>query len=312
MDPISSIKPYKDSSFAMLLAAQARAWSIYYIEPNKLSLRQDRPYAQMQAITVKDNKQDWYQLDAVETRPLDELDIILMRKDPPVDDLYINCTQILDMAMLRGVSVLNNPSSLRDANEKLFALQFPQCIPQTLVSAQQNELLSFIEAERDVILKPLNAMGGRGVFRVKHGDGNNNVIIETLTEQNTRLIMAQRFIPEISAGDKRILMVYGRAVPYALARIPAAGENRGNIAAGGTGVGIPLSERDYWICDQVAPELIRRGLMFVGLDVIGDYLTEINVTSPTCIRELDKFYQLDIAGSFMDGIAMSLSARANR
>jgi glutathione synthase len=215
----------------------------------------------------------------------------------------------LDLAEQRGTLVVNRPQSLRDANEKLFAAQFGQCTPESLVARHRDEIKDFLEQHKDIILKPLDAMGGQSIFRVKLGDTNTNVTIETLTDNANHLLMAQRFIPEIVDGDKRILIVDGEVVPFALARVPAKGENRGNIAAGGTGVGVELSSRDRWICEQVIPTLCDKGLMFVGLDVIGDYLTEINVTSPTCIRELDKLYGLDIAGMLMDAIAVKLPDR---
>lgn len=306
MDPIQSIKVYKDSTFAMLLAAQSRGWALYYMEVGDLSLHNSVTYGRMRPLKVWDNNDHWFELGDSVAQPLSELDVVLMRKDPPIDALYIHCTQLLDFAVQQGVLVVNRPQSLRDANEKLFAIQFGQCIPETLVTCQSHEIKDFLQQHQDIILKPLDAMGGQSIFRVKHGDTNTNVIIETMTANGRHLIMAQRFIPEISAGDKRILIVDGEVVPFALARVPAKGENRGNIAAGGTGVGVALSARDYWICEQVATSLRDKGLMFVGLDVIGDYLTEINVTSPTCIRELDKLYGLDIAGQLMDAIAKKL------
>ncbi|HNK33765.1 MAG TPA: glutathione synthase, partial [Plasticicumulans sp.] len=231
--------------------------------------------------------------------PLAELDVLLMRKDPPFDLEYIYTTYLLERAEAEGVRVVNRPQSLRDANEKLFTAWFPQCCPPTLATRDMARLRGFVAEHGDAILKPLDGMGGAGIFRVRAGDANLNVIVETLTERGRRTALAQRFIPEISAGDKRILMIDGEPVPYALARIPAEGETRGNLAAGGRGVGQPLSERDRWICAQVGPELRRRGLVFVGLDVIGDWLTEINVTSPTCARELDAQFGLDIGADLM-------------
>ena len=231
-----------------------------------------------------------------------------MRKDPPIDTEYLYSTQMLALAEAAGTLVVNRSSALREANEKLASTWFPQCAPPTLVTRNQTQLREFLAEQADVIIKPLDAMGGASIFRVRAADPNAGVIFETLTEHGSRYAMAQRFIPEISAGDKRILLVDGEPVPYALARVPAKGETRGNLAVGGTGVGVELSERDYWICEQVAPRLKAMGLMFVGLDVIGDYLTEVNVTSPTCIRELDKLYGLDIAGQLMDAIERKLSA----
>ncbi|MGD8785773.1 MAG: glutathione synthase, partial [Thioalkalispiraceae bacterium] len=233
---------------------------------------------------------------------LAELDVILMRKDPPFNMDYIYSTYLLEAAEQQGTLIVNKPASLRDCNEKLYTLQFPDCIPPTTVSSSANQLKKFIEQQQDTILKPLDGMGGESIFRVKHDDANLNVIIETLTYKGRRMIMAQRFIPEIVQGDKRILLINGEPVPYALARIPGKGETRGNLAVGGRGEGIELSERDRWICQQVGPRLREIGLLFVGLDVIGDYLTEINVTSPTCIRELDTIFELNISATLMDCI----------
>jgi glutathione synthase len=306
MDPIESIKTYKDSSFAMLLAAQARGWSINYLQQRDLSLRDGRCHARMQRIRVQDDASAWFEILDEVIAPLDTMDVVMMRKDPPFDMEYIYTTYLLEQAESQGSLVVNRPASLRDANEKLFTAFFPQCCPPTLVSRRADELKKFSREQEDIILKPLGGMGGASVFHARLNDPNLSVIIETLTQHGTEYTMAQRFIPEISAGDKRILMVDGEPVPYALARIPAAGETRGNLAAGGRGEGIPLSQRDRWIADQVGPELKRRGILFAGLDVIGDYLTEINVTSPTCIRELDKQFGLDIAGDLMDCIARKL------
>ena len=309
MDALATIKHYKDSTVAMMLAAQKRQHSVYFLTAADVSVRGDQALGRMAKLTLALDQSPWYTLEPAQYVALAEMDAIFMRTDPPIDDVYLNATQILDFAHRQGVIVLNDPRALRDANEKLFALEFPQCTPPTLVSANAEQLLDFVGEHHDVIFKPLNAMGGRGVFRVKLGDPNSNVILETLTHNGHELIMAQRFIPEISAGDKRILIVDGNVVPYALARIPAKGENRGNIAAGGRGVGIALSERDHWICQQIVPTLRERGLLFVGIDVIGDYLTEINVTSPTCIRELDAQYGLDIAGDLLDAVQKRVNAR---
>ena len=303
MDPIGSIKVEKDSSFAMLLAAQARNWSLFYMQQSDLYLRDGRVFASMQQVHVRDQSQDWFECKASEQRPLSELDVILMRKDPPLDMEYVYTTYLLEKAELEGVLVVNRAASLRDCNEKLFTGWFPQCCAPNLVSRDAARLRGFIMQHQDVVLKPLDAMGGASVFRVRHDDPNTSVILETLGARGKRTVMAQKFIPEITRGDKRILLVDGEPVPYALARIPARGETRGNLAAGGRGEGVELSDRDRWICAQVASELRQRGLLFVGLDVIGDYLTEINVTSPTCIRELDALYGLDIAGQLMDRIA---------
>lgn len=302
MDPIDSIKIHKDSTFAMVLAAQNRGWSLTYMEMGDLFLRDGKAYARGHELTVQDNPKDWFSLSEPQELELSTLDVVLMRKDPPIDTEYLYATQILALAEARGTLMVNRTQSLREANEKLASTWFPQCAPPTLVTRNQTQLRQFLDEHNDLILKPLDAMGGASIFRVHAGDPNISVIFETLTEYGNRYAMAQRFIPEISQGDKRILLVDGEPVPYALARVPAKGETRGNLAAGGKGVGVELSERDHWICEQVAPRLKEMGLLFVGLDVIGDYLTEINVTSPTCIRELDALYELDIAGQLMDAI----------
>ena len=308
MDPINTIKVHKDSSFAMLLAAQARGWQLYYMEQADLYLQDGRAFASMRRLSVRDQNTDWYEHSEAEKHPLSSLDVVLMRKDPPVDMEYLYTTHVLERAELEGVLVVNHPSSLRNCNEKLFTAWFPECCAPTVVSRDPGRLRAFLYEHRDIILKPLDAMGGASIFRVREDDPNISVILETLTELGQRTAMAQKFIPEISKGDKRILMVDGEPVPYALARIPAKGETRGNLAAGGRGEGVELSERDRWICAQTGPQLRERGLMFVGLDVIGDYLTEINVTSPTCIRELDQQYGLDIAGQLMECIDARLQS----
>jgi glutathione synthase len=307
MDPIGSIKTHKDSSFAMLLAAQARGWQLYYMEQQDLSLHDGVCQARIRELQVADDPDNWHRFGDTRQIELHQLDAVLMRKDPPFDMEYIYTTYLLETAETRGCLVVNRPQSLRDANEKLFTVLFPQCTPATLVSRRADELRTFYREHRDIILKPLGGMGGASVFRVAPDDPNLGVIIETLTDHGSRYTMAQRFIPEITQGDKRILMIDGEPVPYALARIPAKGETRGNLAAGGRGEGIPLSERDRWIAAQVGPELRARGILFAGLDVIGDYLTEINVTSPTCIRELDAQFGLDIAGDLMEAIAKRVS-----
>ena len=310
MDPIETIKPHKDSSFAMLLAAQARGWELFYMEQPDLFLADGMSRARMRPLQVMDRDRDWFAwIGDAREMPLQELHAILMRKDPPLDLEYLYSTYLLEQAEARGTLVVNRCASLRDANEKLFTAWFPQCCAPTLVSREAARFRAFLAEQGDIILKPLDAMGGASIFRVREGDPNTAVILETLTDHGRRMAMAQRFIPEIRDGDKRILLVDGEPVPYALARIPAPGETRGNLAAGGRGEGVPLTERDYWICAQVAPVLRDKGLLFVGLDVIGDYLTEINVTSPTCIRELDRQYGLDIAGRLMDAIAARLPDR---
>ena len=305
MDPIAEIKPYKDSSFAMLLEAQRRGHKLFYMQPEDIFLKNGQPYATVSELKVWDRAQSdttsqFYGFGASYDVALSSLDIILIRQDPPFNNDYLYATHMLELAEAEGALVVNKPQSLRDANEKLFASWFPNCIPPTLVSANATQLKTFIETHQDVILKPLDAMGGASIFRVKQNDPNINVIIETMTDHGQHHIMAQIYLPEIKQGDKRILLINGEPVPYALARIPAEGETRGNIAAGGKGIGIELSERDLWLCEQIAPTLQRKGLHFVGLDVIGDYITEINVTSPTCIRELDAQYKLNIAGQLFD------------
>ncbi len=310
MDPIQNITIEKDSTFAMLLEAQRRGWDIWYMEQDGLFLEGDRTCGQMQRLQVKDTPSRWHSLSSGRTAPLDELDVILMRIDPPFDMEYIYTTYLLEQAELRGTLVVNRPQSLRDANEKLFTARFPQCCAPTLVARSHRRILEFLEVHHDIILKPLGTMGGASIFRVRLGDPNTNVILETLTRHGTRFTMAQRFVPEISAGDKRILMIDGEPVPYALARIPKPGETRGNLAAGGTGRGQPLSENDFRIAHEVGPVLRERGILFAGLDVIGDYLTEINVTSPTCIRELDRQFNLNISATLMDCIEEKLRQRA--
>jgi glutathione synthase len=307
MDPIGAIKIAKDSSFAMLLEAQRRGHALHYFEQGDLALRNGEPWARIAPLEVREDPQNWFTLGPARWRDLRELDVVLMRKDPPVDAQFIYDSMVLEAAQHGGVAVINDPRALRDCNEKLFALAFPQCIAPTLVARDASELRRFAKEHVEVVLKPLDGMGGRGIFRVKAGDSNLNSMLETLIGggahgEGRQLTIAQKYLPEISAGDKRILVVDGEPVPYALARIPQGDEFRGNLAAGGRGEGVPLSDRDRWIVGQVAPELRRRGLLFVGLDVIGDYLTEINVTSPTCVRELDAQFGLNIAGQLFDVI----------
>ena len=303
MDPIGDINFKKDSTMAMLFEAQSRDWTLYYMEQTDLFIAHDVARAKMKPLKVFNDSESWYQLEEPEDLPLDSLDAILMRIDPPFDMDYIYSTYILEKAEEKGSLIINKPQSLRDANEKLFTNNFAECMPPTLVSSQAEHIKAFYQEHKDIILKPLDGMGGASVFRVKQGDSNLSVIIETLTDHGTKLTMAQQFIPEITQGDKRILLINGEPVPYALARIPAKGETRANLAAGGEGVGVELTDRDRWICEQVAPLLKAKGLIFVGIDVIGDYLTEVNVTSPTCIRQLDKQYNINISALLMDWIA---------
>jgi len=309
MDSITTIKIKKDSSFAMLLAAQARGWTLWYMEQSDLWSENGRSFARMRRLAVRDSATTWHEFSDARTATLDELDVILMRKDPPFDMEYITTTYLLDDAARRGTLVVNQPASLRENNEKVSATLFPECCPPTLVSRDPERFLAFLEEQQDIVVKPLDAMGGQSVFRIRRHDPNTNVILETLTRMGQRFVMAQRFLPEIAEGDKRILMVDGQPVPYALARIPKAGELRGNLAAGGTAAGVPLTARDRWIASQVGPYLQAQGILFAGLDVIGDYLTEINITSPTCIRELDAEFGLDIAGELMDAIEKKLHSQ---
>lgn len=308
MDPIQCVNFKKDTTLALLLAAQDRGWQLYYMEQQDLALRDSSPVGNVRTLTVHNNAEHWFDLGEPQMMPLDELDIILMRKDPPFDSEYIYSTYILEAAERLGTLVANKPSSLRDCNEKIFATQFPQCCPPLLVSRDAGQLRQFHQQHGTTIFKPLDGMGGTDIFKVVPEDPNLSVIIETLTHNGTRTIMAQQFIPDISNGDKRILMIDGEPVPYALARIPAAGEVRGNLAAGGRGVVQPLSERDLWIAQQIGPALQEKGLLFVGLDVIGDYLTEINVTSPTCLQEIERDQNLGIAQQFLHAIERRLVA----
>jgi len=306
MDPIGSINIHKDSTFAMLLEAQARDMEVYYLEPNDVWLRDGLTWGRMRQIHVTENTSHWYDLQAPNEQPLTELDALLMRKDPPFNMDYIYLTYLLEHAEANGLFVLNKPSSLRNANEKMYAAWFPQCCPKTLVTSQSELIKDFIQNEHDIIIKPLDGMAGRSIFHVKANDPNLSVIIETMTQNGENLVMLQRFIPEIKDGDKRIILINGEAIPYALARIPAPNDFRGNLAMGAKGEGRELTDRDQWICDQVGPTLRDNGLWFVGLDVIGDYLTEINVTSPTGIRELDAQFGLNIAGELIDFLEMQI------
>ena len=303
MDPITDINPEKDGTFAMLLEAQKRKWSIYYFEPKDLYIEQQDAMGDARCLSVADVKDKWYTFEGPqESIPLSKLDVILMRKDPPFTIDYIYITQLLSLAEKQGCLVINKPQSLRDKNEKLFVCEFPELTPATLVSSNVSKLQAFIYKHLDVIVKPLSGMGGTGVARIQSNDAETLSILKTMTKDGAEYIMAQKYIPEIKHGDKRILLVNGKPIPYALARIPKPGDIRGNIAAGATGKGIPISERDRYICDKVGPVLAQKGLWFVGLDIIGDYLTEINVTSPTCIRELDRAFNINIAGTLFDWI----------
>ena len=302
MDSIDHINIKKDTSFAMLLEAQQRDWQCHYMELNDLYLRQGKPYARTRILTVQRDANQWYQFIEEQEICLSELDSIIIRKDPPFDQEYIYATHILEQAEHLGCYVVNKPQSLRDANEKLYTSWFPHCCVDSLVAKEPQRFKDFLAEHKQMILKPLDGMGGTSIFHIKEGDANLNVVLELMTDYSSRYIMAQRYIPEIKQGDKRILIVNGEAVPFALARIPQKGETRGNLAAGGRAEGRELTERDRWIVAQVAPTLKQKGLVFVGIDVIGDYLTEINVTSPTCVQELDQQFNLNICGQLMNHI----------
>ena len=328
IDPLHTLKAYKDSTVAMMLAAQKKNWVIHVMLQSDIYVVDAIARAGTSIIhlnsqaenTAKDATPDtgfatsdtWYETSSTQDITLSELDVIMMRKDPPFDIEYISTTYLLELAEREGSLIVNSPASLRDNNEKMFISQFPQCCTPFLVSRDMQRLREFVhtryqQAQQDVILKPLDGMGGASIFRVQPQDPNLSVILESVSEHGSKTVMAQQFIPEISEGDKRILLIDGKAVPYALARIPAKGETRGNIAAGGAGTGVALTERDHWICQQISPVLREKNILFAGIDVIGDYLTEINITSPTCIRELDKLYQLDIAGDLMQCIEQKLN-----
>ena len=309
MDPIQDINIKKDSSFAMLLEAQQRGWKIHYMEPADLRLQEGKPRGRFRTLQLQDNPDGWHTFGEAGDISLTELDVILMRKDPPFDMEYIYCTYLLELAQQQESSVLvvNRPDSLRDCNEKLFTAWFPQCCAPTLVSRRIEDLRQFLGQHGHIVIKPLDGMGGQSVFVLQQGDDNSNVIFETLTHHGQRLAMAQQYIPEIVQGDKRILLIDGEPLPYALARVPGKHDHRGNLAAGAHAKGIALSDRDRWICAQLGSELRRRGLLFVGLDIIGDWLTEINVTSPTGIRELDALYDLNISARLFDAIERCLN-----
>jgi len=302
MDPIESIKIAKDSTFAMLLEAARRGHRLHYVRPGGLTINNAQAQALAAPLQVREDTRQWFTLGAFNARAFTKGDVVLMRKDPPVDADFIHDTQILSLAQRQGAQIINDPQGLRDMNEKLAALAFPQCIPPTMVSRDAATLKAFVAEHGKAVLKPLDGMGGRSIFRASAGDANLNVILETLTDGGRHLAMAQRYLPEIVHGDKRILLIDGKPVDYCLARIPQGDEFRGNLAAGGRGEGRALSERDHWIAGEVGPALVRRGMRFIGLDVIGDYLTEVNVTSPTCIRELDAQFGLNIAGMLFDAI----------
>ncbi len=306
MDPIRSITPKKDSSLAMLLEASRRGAELHYFEQQHLRMLSGKAIGISTQLTVRDNYDDWFDLGQQQEVELGELDVILMRKDPPFNMEYVYTTYILDRAKLAGALVVNAPQALRDMNEKAYTGWFPECTPVTLVTRSMPEMKAFLAKHGRIVVKPLDGMGGRSIFVIQKGDNNANVILETLTDYGQRFAIAQVYIPEISAGDKRILLIDGEPVPYALARIPSADDNRGNMVAGATTRGQPLSAADVRICEIVGPVLRDQGVLFAGLDVIGDYLTEVNVTSPTGIRELDREFGLNIAGLMFDAIEKKL------
>ena len=302
MDPIGSITPYKDSSLAMLLEAERRGAEIHYLEQKDVRLVSGKALGQSTLLHVRDDNDDWFDLGERQEIELGQLDAILMRKDPPFDMEYVYTTYILDRAKLDGALIVNDPEALRNMNEKAYTAWFPEITPTTLITRSMDDMKAFLAEHGHVVAKPLDGMGGRSIFVIRQGDKNANVVFETLTEYGTKFAMAQVFIPEISAGDKRILLIEGEPVPHVLARIPSDEDNRGNMVAGAAAVGQPMSGRDQEICDIVGPVLREAGVIFAGIDVIGDYLTEVNVTSPTGIRELDKQFDLNIAGKLFDAI----------
>ena len=306
MDPIDSITPYKDSSLAMLLEAERRNSEIHYFEQKHLRLLSGKALGQSTLLRVRDDNDDWYELGSRQEIELGDLDAILMRKDPPFDMEYVYTTYILDRAELAGARIINAPQALRDMNEKAYTAWFPDITPRTLITRSMEEMRAFLAEHGHVVAKPLDGMGGRSIFVIKKGDKNANVVFETLTDYGTKFAMAQVYIPEIKAGDKRILLIEGEPVPYSLARIPSDEDNRGNMVAGAAAVGQQMSKRDFEICQQVGPVLKEAGVLFAGIDIIGDYLTEVNVTSPTGIRELDKQFDLNIAGLMFDAIEVAL------
>lgn len=304
MDPIAAINPKKDSTLAMLLAAQARGWETHTLELSDLWLRDGTAWGRARPVTVRQDLYDWFTHGDAVAQPLGSFDVLLMRKDPPFDTEYIYATYILERAEAAGCLVVNRPQGLRDMNEKVFTAWFPECCAPTLITRSMPDMHAFLAEHGKAVCKPLDGMGGRGIFVLDTGDKNASSVFETLTGYGQQYAIIQRYLPEIvTGGDSRVILVDGVPVPYALARIPAATDNRGNLAAGAKGVGRPLTDRDRWLCAQIGPTLRERGMLFVGLDVIGGYVTEINVTSPTGIRELDSQFDLDIAGLLMDAIA---------
>jgi glutathione synthase len=305
-DPLSSFKTYKDSTYAMMVEAAKRGHELYAFEQGDLALEGGDVVAQVMRVTLTGDAHDWYRTDTAAVTRLSTFDAILLRKDPPFDMEYIYTTYLLELAEKQGARVFNKPSAVRDHNEKLSIAQFPQFIAPTLVTRDATRLRAFHTEHKDVILKPLDGMGGMGIFRIKADGLNLGSIIETLTDNGRHTIMAQRFIPEIADGDKRVLLIGGKVVPFCLARIPQAGEVRGNLAAGGTGVARPISDRDREIGETLSPILSSRGLLLVGLDVIGSYMTEINVTSPTCFQEITQQTGFNVAAMFIDALEQAV------
>ena len=306
MDPIESITPYKDSSLAMLLEAERREAEIHYFNQSDLRIDSGVAMGRSRRLNVEDDNSRWWQFGAEEDLPLGDLDVILMRKDPPFDMEYIYTTYILDRAKAAGALIMNDPVALRNMNEKAYTAWFPDCVPETLITRSMDDMRAFLAEHEQAVFKPLEGMGGKSIFVIRQGDKNANVVFETLTDYGQRFAMAQVYIPEISLGDKRILLMDGEPVPYALARIPSDDDNRGNLVMGATGQGQPLSDRDLEICARVGPALRDSGVIFAGIDVIGDYLTEVNVTSPTGMRELDDQFDLNTAGEMFDAIERRL------
>ena len=307
MDPIESITPKKDSSLAMLLEAARRGAEIHYLLQKDLKLMAGVALGHSTRLQVADDPANWFEKGAQQEILLGDLDVILMRKDPPFDMEYIYTTYILDRAESAGALIVNQPRALRDMNEKAYTAWFADCAPLTLITRSMAEMKEFLRQHGRIVVKPLDGMGGKSIFVVIDGDNNANVIFETLTDNGNRFAMAQVYIPEITAGDKRILLIDGEPVPYALARIPPADDNRGNLVMGAVGEARELTKRDRWICAQVGPVLKERGVIFAGIDVIGDFMTEVNVTSPTGIRELDTAFDLNIAATMFDAIEKRLS-----
>jgi glutathione synthase len=313
MDPIGAINYAKDSTLAMLLAAQKRGLALSYLELKDLSLRDGVALGQLRALTVRADSANWFTLGEPQPTPLGELDCLLMRKDPPFDTEYIYSTYILERAEMAGTLVVNRPQGLRDMNEKVFTAWFPQCCAPTLISRDMADLGAFLREHGRIVVKPLHGMGGRSIFVIAKGDLNARVVFETLTEYGQRYAIVQRYIPDIAtSGDSRVLLIDGEPVPYALARMPSAEDHRGNLAAGAKGVGRPLNDRDRWLAAQIGPTLAERGMLFVGLDVIGGFVTEINVTSPTGIRELEKQFGIAIGEQVIEAIERRLAARPRR